>query len=127
MSSKREALRNAALTTRPAKSKIVEFEDQKYEVRAPTVRARSAIVEKGSVELVKGKPRTDSGALTVAAVVHCTFVPSDDGQVSNERVFEDADFERLLDEPAGGIVDALAEAAIALLNTSFDKDAAKNV
>lgn len=134
MSTKRDALRTAALKTRAPKSKIVEFEGIAYEVRAPTVETRGKILERAGVldddaaKKAKGsKAKHDAAALQVAAVIACTFVPGEPGaEASSETVFEDADVARLLIEPAGGIVDVLGEVALAFLNTSMDKTAAKN-
>lgn len=127
MSTARDALRGAALKSRVANSLVVEFEGNQYEVRAPSVRDRSSVFALAGVLDVdasskkKGQPvRVDSARLQVAAVVQCTFVPGGD-----ERLFELSDFEALLNEPAGGLVDALAEPALKFLNTSDDKDAAK--
>lgn len=121
MSSNREALRASALKTRQPRKAVVEFEGQTYEVRAPTVKQRSEILERAGVLDEKKAKKTDTGRMQVVAVVSCTFDPE-----SGERVFENADIEALLEDPAGGIVDALSVPAIAFLNASNDKDAAKN-
>lgn len=118
--SNKEALRSGALRSRPAKSKTVDFEGQKYEVRAPSVRSRAQILRRAGV-LDEKKKETDPGRMQVAAVIACTFDPE-----SGERVFEEADFEALLEDPAGGVVDALAAPALEFLNTSNDKAGAKN-
>ena len=122
MSSNREALRASALKTRQPRKTIVEFDSQKYEVRAPSVKQRSEILQRaGVLDDDKKTKKTDTGRMQVAAVVFCTFDPD-----SGERVFENADVEALLEDEAGGIVDALSTPAIAYLNASNDKDAAKN-
>ncbi len=127
MSSMRDALRAAGLKSREGKRITVVFEDQEYEVRAPSVRARSKILTAAGLvdtddQKGKGKKtQADAGKMQVCAVIACTFAPGTD-----ERVFEDADVETLLDDPAGGIVDAVGEHALKFLNASADKDAAKN-
>lgn len=123
MSSAREALRSAGLKSREAKRVTVVFEDQEYEVRAPSVRARAKILDRAGLTETdeKKKNKADAGKMQVLCVIACTFAPGTD-----ERVFEDADLETLLDDPAGGIVDALGEHALKFLNASADKDAAKN-
>lgn len=125
MSSLRDGLRAAGLKSREGKKVIVTFEDQEYEVRAPSVRARSKILAAAGVVSAdddkKKKKDPDAGKMQVACVIACTFAPGTD-----ERVFEDADLETLLDDPAGGIVDALGEHALKFLNASADKEAAKN-
>lgn len=133
MSSAREALRNLGLKTRAPKTETVKFDGAEYEVRAPSVRLRAQILikagvaeaaqnaKKAAADKQPEKPQ-DLAKLQITAVIMCTFVPGTD-----ERVFEDADFDQLANDPAGGLSDALAEPAIKFLNASMDKDAAKNV
>ena len=124
MTTARDAIRASAFQSRKAKSQIVNFEGVDYEVRAPSVRARARILERGGVlEEVDSKGKKakskDVGALSIAAVIACTFVPGTD-----ERVFDDGDFDSLLDAPVGSLVDALSTPAFDFLNTN--KDTEKN-
>lgn len=130
MSSLRDSLRSAGLKSRPAKSQIVKFDGNEYEVRAPSVRQRGQILVKAGIAASaapdkSGKPAEpkapDMARLQVVAVIASTYAPGTD-----ERVFEDADFDGLADSNSGDLVDALAEPALAFLNASMDKEAAKN-
>lgn len=123
MTTAREALRAAAFKTRVPTSIDVEFEGVKYEIRAPTVKARGKIFERAGMTETdpKAKAKRDAAALQLFAVITCTFVPGTD-----ERVFDDGDYEQLANEPAGGIADVLGTEAVKLLNASMDREAAKN-
>jgi hypothetical protein len=129
VSSKRDALREKALAGREAKAVLVEFEGEQYEIRAPSVRARNKILEKAGAYAAaadkSGKKQVDAAALQVAAVIACTYAPRTEEEIRQgvepERVFDDSDFEVLVNKPAGDITDALGEVAIKLVNVSAEK------
>ena len=128
MSTLRSALRAKALKPAAPRSCIVVFGEDKdeYEVRAPSVRARNTILGAAGALTVDNKDakasnKVDAARLQVAAIIACTFEPG-----TNERIFDVTDTEMLLDDPAGGIVDALAKPALDFLNAAGDKEAAKN-
>lgn len=134
MSTKRDALREQALKPRPPKSQIVEFDGVKYEIRAPSVKARSKILEKAGAYVAAldktGKKQVDVAAMQVASVIYCTFVPQSEDEIragaEPEPVFDDGDFEELANKPAGDIIDVLAEVAMPMVNVAADGAAAKN-
>ncbi len=116
----RDTLRTAAFKSRAARTETVTFDGETFEIHAPTVRTRARILERAGLTSSDEKKR-DAGKLYAAAVLYCTFVPG-----TNDRLFEDGDFETLLDDQAGGLVDALAEVAVKFLNVASDSVAAKN-
>ncbi len=78
------------------------------EVRQPSVEQRSSIMKAAGVR-ADGEVLLDQ--LQVAAVVNCTYFPG-----TEDRVFTGHDRDTLLGMPAGGWFDALAQAAIEMVN-----------
>lgn len=107
----------AATVGAPAKllSKIVEIGPHKFEVRQPTVAARSEIMR--LAEAIKmgadGKPEMgrDFGLLLIQAAIACVFLPG-----SDRHVFTKHDVAAMKEAPSGGFVDVLGKAALDLLN-----------
>lgn len=104
---------------REFKSQMVDIDGTQYEVRQPSVRERSAILQAGEV-LSGDAKKMDMGRMQVQGIITCTYVPG-----SGERVFEQADFEALMEQPSGGFVDKLGEVVLTLMNIEAEK-AAKN-
>jgi hypothetical protein len=59
----------------------------------------------------KPKPKVNSALMQVLAVMRLTYVPGTD-----ERLFEQADQDSLMNEESGGLVDVLGKAAVKLLS-----------
>lgn len=111
----RDALRAATLGAGKQFSKeLVTIGEAVFEVRQPTISARSAILKAAKAQS-GDSDRLDVGALQVEAVLRCVFDPE-----NGQRVFEEADRAALFEQPAGSFVDTLAEVALRLLNV--DKD-----
>lgn len=87
-----------------------EAGELEVEVRAPSVRSRGLILRRAKA-LSGDAEKVEPEQLQVEAVLQCSFRPG-----SEERVFEEADREALLSQPAGGFVDRLAEVALPMLN-----------
>lgn len=103
--------------------KLVTIDGAEFEIRQPSVAQRSALLRAaGMVSTDKDKKDGDMdfGLLQVLAVIKLTYVPG-----TNEHVFEAADKQSLLDQPANSFVDALSEVAMKLLNVEPEQ-AAKN-
>ncbi|HOR28362.1 MAG TPA: hypothetical protein PLG73_10110 [Candidatus Sumerlaeota bacterium] len=80
---------------------------QNIEIRQPTLAGRDQIYEKA-----KDAKGTFQGArLAAAALIGMCYVPRTD-----ERVFDDADFDTLVAMPAGGWADDLGNRCIRLMN-----------
>ena len=86
---------------------IVEIEGQKFEVRKPSLRERDQIIKESGMQGAKGKHDVDTSMLQVTCVIALTYVPGTD-----EKVFELADMDTLLNQPAGGWIDDLATACM---------------
>jgi hypothetical protein len=89
------------------------------ELRQPSVAGRSSVLKAAGVS-GDGKGAIDLGRLQVAAVLACAY----DAETGN-KLFEPADEAALLELPAGGWFDSLAEAALALINVD-QEDARKS-
>lgn len=83
-----------------------EYEGNTFEFRSLTVRERDEIREKAT----DGKGNIQGAVFQVWAIIYMTYVPDTD-----EKVFEEGDYESLMSQPAGGFVDALASEALKLL------------
>lgn len=88
------------------KKTSVEWEGETLEVRQPTVASRREIFNKS-----KKDGEVDGTDLTVWSVIYNVYDPE-----TGKRVFEETDFDTLLDQPSGGLVDVLGEAAINMLH-----------
>lgn len=98
------------------KKKEVDADGVKVEVRQPSVKARKDLFAKSSKN-----GEIDSTDFMVWSTIYNTFDP-----VTNKRVFEDTDYEALLDRPIGGWLDKIAEAAGELMNTGGVDSSSKN-
>ena len=108
--SKRDELRAKTLSDAPKfRHKIVEYKGERYEIRQPTVRARMEIVKRG----VSGTGIVDGLVVMVWAVIYNTYVPGTD-----ERVYDESDYDVLVARPAGGFIDSFGEVAADLMGTS---------
>lgn len=107
MSKFRDAIRKATIGAQKNFKKVVhEYEGQKVEFRALTVADRDKIREKATDE----KGNIKGAAFQVWAIIFMTYEPDTDN-----RVFEEADYDNLMAQPAGGFVDEFAEKALKLL------------
>ncbi len=88
-------------------SKTVKFKGKEFEIRQPSIKDRKnlrkySVDENGDWDVLE--------ALMWMVIFH-TYVPG-----TNERVFEEQDYEELSSMPTGGFIDAFAEVAAKLLN-----------
>jgi hypothetical protein len=92
-----------------------------YYVKPATVRERGEILRRGGIRPVEGGSAEirDLAAFQTCAV--CLLACDENGN----RVFDDTDFDALLGEEVGGIVDQLAGAATSQINVD-PKEIAKN-
>lgn len=89
-----------------------EIDGVKYWVRHATVAERSQILQSGGIRPTKDGEATiaDLGAFQTRAVV--LLVCDETGT----RIFDDLDFDALMAEQVGGIVDVLGPKATAMIN-----------
>ena len=94
----------------------VDIEGAEFEVRQPSVKARDALMEKCTDK--EGKLKM-SEFLSWGIILN-TYKPGTD-----EKVFSDADYKSIIEQPAGGWVDKLGNTAARLLNVQEDEDSPK--
>lgn len=119
----RDELRKVTVGVAPRfRSKIIDYEGLKFELRQPSVRLKSRLMQKARVPMVENKnelaEKIDFAALQAWTLIYCTYVPGTD-----EHVFNEADFDVIVDSPAGGYVDALGEAAMEMIGAQPEIDA----
>lgn len=78
----------------------------KVEVRQPSVKSRRDLFKRATIDGVM-----DSSEFMVWAVIYNTYVPN-----TEERVFEDTDYEALVERPVGGFMDQISESAAEMMN-----------
>ena len=111
----REALRKATLgTKRTVKKEIVKLNDLEFEIRQPTILER-ANLRKKCVTIEDGREVINVFDFLVWSVIENTYVPETD-----ERVFDAADYDTLMQNPSGGFMDKFGEIASNLMNVDFD-------
>lgn len=93
-------LRSRLLKSSTPKSEIVEYEGMELEVKQMRLRDRKLLFTKCRDK----NGNIDGVDLLVWSVIRGTFYPG-----TNKRVFEDADYDTLLNQ-TGGVVDALSPA-----------------
>lgn len=92
------------------KSKIVEHDGKKYEIRQPSIGLRSELRTLAS-NVEAGGLKFNMLAFLVHAVIKMTYVPGTD-----ILVFGETDYEAILAQPTGGYMDSFSEVASELLN-----------
>lgn len=107
-------------------SELVEVDGETYEVRTPTVAARSRIIASGELTTGPAGATFDHAKMLVRAVLECTYVPLEgiDGKPTTggaTRLFADEHIETLLASPPGGIADRLGQVALSLMNVKADE------
>lgn len=116
----RDKLRSATVGGKKTlKKEIVTVNGEKFEVRQITVGDRKKLVERAT-SIVDGNPRINFVEWNLWQVILATFVPG-----TEERVFEDADYDELISHPAGGFIDELST-ALDRLNSVNQEEVAKN-
>ncbi len=108
---KRDALRSKLLGGRKRARKLFQIEGGiEIEIRQPSIGARSKIMQAAGMS-AGSQEVTDLGALQIAAVVQCCFVPG-----TNERLFDLSDSEALEELPTADWFDDVSSAALDLMN-----------
>ena len=102
------------------RKETVKFQGLEFEVRSPTVGARSQILESSRKMDAQGEASFDFGLFRILAVVHLTYDPN-----SGEKVFSTTDIPVMLESPTGSYVDVLGAVAEALINVD-PEETAKN-
>lgn len=105
MASLKDTIRNLTVGKK-VDYKTVEMEYEGYKVvfKQPSQKIRRELFEKAT----KGE-KVDLVALQVWTVIALTY------DTEGNKVFDDADFDTIMNQPAGGFIDLFAEKAIELL------------
>jgi hypothetical protein len=135
----KDKLRAKVLNNRARRTELVTIEDAEggeptvFAIIAPSLKARSRIYERaGAMNAAKpgkAKEGVDIAALQVATVIQCCYEPQSEDEAQQGlppvRIFDDGDFEALMEQEAGGLIDKLAEVAMKMLNKET-KEETKN-
>lgn len=116
---KRDALRSATLGNKPEFIKrIVKWGGQEFEVRQPSIAQRSELKNLCSINTAQDALNFDPYQMLVWAVIKLTFVPG-----TEERVFEDEDFDELMSQPDSedSFVNSLGEIAVDVFSIDTKK------
>ncbi len=99
------------------KSKIVKFEDIEIEIREPSVKAWGQILKSAmGTEGVDSTNKMEYDKYLILSVIHCSYVPETD-----EKVFEDTDYEVLENLPKSGFIGEFSEIAMDMMNADQEK------
>ena len=120
----RDELRKATLGTKVEfRKKVVNYNGMDFEIRQPSVKARSELFKRCTDD--KGK--VDLMNFLTWSVIFNTYVPDDakdaDGNPSPDAgklVYEEGDYATLVEKPAGGFMDQFGEIASELMNVNED-------
>jgi hypothetical protein len=88
------------------RSEIVTVDGEEVEVRQLSVRDRLDVYNRSTKN-----GTLDPLQFQIWAVIATVYVPG-----TKERLFEDADYDSLIDQPTGSFVDKLSEAAVNMLS-----------
>ena len=111
----RDKLRKITLGVDPTfKKEIITYNGQEFEIRQPSIKARAELRQK----CIKGTGENldvDIFEFLVWSVIQNTYVPN-----SDEKVFDDEDYDTLVSNPTGGFMDTFAETAAKMVNIKVD-------
>ncbi|AHX01190.1 hypothetical protein M316_0125 [Nitrincola phage 1M3-16] len=95
------------------RSKIFNYEGVDVEFRQPSIKAKKILIERS-----KGKDgEFDMVNFLVWAVIANTYVPE-----TNELVFDDTDYDVLVEQPTGSFVDKFGAEIAELMNEEDSKN-----
>lgn len=115
--STRDAIRKATIGAKKNfKSEVVEFSGVEVEIRQPSHKRRRELLKKARDK----NGDVDPLDFLVWATIENVFVPGTD-----ETVFEEGDYDQLIEQPTGGFLDVLGEKAIEIFNPTEGEDSNK--
>ncbi len=92
--------------------RLIEINGEKYEIRQPTIAQRNEI----TIRCQQGDHIIDGLAYQLWGVIMFTYNPD-----TNERVFEDTDYEQLANMPTGSFVDVIAQSILEVSNVDISE------
>ena len=110
----RDKLRAATIGKKPEFfSRKVQHDGHTFEIRQPSIRARKELRTR-CTSIDEEGVKFDMFEFLVWAVIKNTYVPG-----TNELVFEDADYDTMLENPTGGFMDSFSEVAAEIVNVEI--------
>lgn len=91
----------------------IDYEGEKVAFRQPNLRERQQLLNKAK----DGKGEFDYIKFSVYSVIYCTYVPD-----LSERVFDEADFDTMMESNTGGFIDVFGKQVAEILNTAESDD-----
>ncbi len=112
MSTKKEIRDKTIGAAKIFKSKRINYGDVDIEIREPTVKAWGDILRNVTTE--EGKMEFDK--YLAWSIISCAYVPG-----TNEKVFEEADYDLLLEMPKSGWVTEFSDIALAMMSADMEE------
>lgn len=105
----RDSVRTALFSGAPKfRSELVEIDGVTVEVRQPSIRVRRELFNKCTTP----SGNIDPNEFLIWSIIKNTYLPGS----RTKRVFEDGDYEQLMNQPTGGWVDTLIDTMSRLTN-----------
>ena len=99
------------------RNEVVEWNGEKIELRQPSIKVRGELFKKCTFE-----GELQMSEFLVWSTIYSAYIPG-----TNDRVFEDTDFDVLVNMPTGSFVDEFADKIASLMNVKRDvEDNVKN-
>ena len=116
--SNREAARSDIIGSKSKfAKKTVEYKGKQYDIRQPSLRARRKVMRQCS----DSTGAIDMMAAIVWMAIYNTYLAGTD-----ELVFDEGDFDALMEEPTGGFIDEISILASEMMNVTAVTDGKKN-
>ena len=108
--SQRDKIRAATLgKSKKLESRTITIDGQQVELRQPTVKIRNQLLRYAATP----ECDVDFNDFLLRAVIQCAYVPG-----TNERVYEDEDYDVLAERPTNDFVDEFSETIMGLMNVT---------
>lgn len=99
------------------KFKMVQFDEMEIEIREPSVRDWGKIMKAVmSMNSEEGSNKMEYDKYLIWSVIYCAFVPG-----SDEKVYEDTDYDALANFPRSGFVGEFSEIAMDMMNSDSEQ------
>lgn len=119
MSSRKEIRSLTIGAKKVFKSKLIKYEGIEIEIREPSVKVWGELLRNvtniGDVEEGEKASRADTDKYLIWSVICCSYVPGTD-----ERVFEDTDYDSLSACPRSGFIGEFSDIAMTMMNADVE-------
>ncbi len=104
-------------STKVFKSRIIEFDEMEIEIREPSVKVWGQILKAVTgIEKDNTSGKMEYDKYLIWSVIYCAFVPGTD-----EKIYEDTDYETLESYPKSGFVGEFSEIAMDMMNSNQEE------